>query len=184
MGVESQLGSGSTFWVELPGVEAPTERIDREGSLADVLVRPLGHSRTVLYVEDNMSNVRLMEHVLSYRPHVRLLTAMQGQMGIDLALEHIPDLIFLDLHLPDLTGDKVLLQLRSDRRTRKIPMVMISADATPGEISRLLEAGATDYLTKPLDVKKLLQILDESLNGSTTTPGLSTAPSPNAVEVV
>jgi signal transduction histidine kinase/CHASE3 domain sensor protein/ActR/RegA family two-component response regulator len=184
MGVESQLGSGSTFWVELPGVEAPTERIDREGTMANELVQPLDRSRTVLYVEDNMSNVRLMEHVLSYRPHVRLLTAMQGQMGIDLALEHIPDLIFLDLHLPDLTGDKVLLQLRSDQRTRNIPMVMISADATPGQISRLLEAGATDYLTKPLDVKKLLQILDESLNGSPATTGLGTVQSSNGMEVL
>ena len=118
------------------------------------------------------------------KAQVRLLTAMQGQMGIDLALEHKPDLIFLDLHLPDVPGDQVLLQLRSDRRTRDIPMVMISADATPGQISRLLEAGATDYLTKPLDVKKLLQILDESLNGSPATTGLSTVQNPNGMEVV
>ena len=184
MGVESQLGSGSTFWIELPAVEAPTERVDREGSLANLLVQPLDGSRTVLYVEDNLSNVRLMEHVLSYRPQVRLLVAMQGQMGIDLALEHLPDLIFLDLHLPDLSGDKVLLQLRSDRRTRHIPMVMISADATAGQIRRLLEAGATDYLTKPLDVERLLRILDESVQGSSKTAGLSTTQSSSVVEAV
>jgi CheY-like chemotaxis protein len=110
-----------------------------------------------------VANVQLIEHVLSFRSQVKLLTAMQGRLGLDLAVENPPDLILLDLHLPDLRGDVVLRELRLDPRTRDIPTIMISADATPGEIRRLRDAGATDYLTKPLDVEKLLQILDEHL---------------------
>jgi len=119
---------------------------------------------TVLYIEDNSSNLRLMEHIMANRPQTRLLAAMQGQLGFELAQEHRPDLILLDLHLPDIRGDEVLRLLHHDPRTRSIPVVMVSADATPGQIERLLAAGATDYLTKPLDVRKFLQLLDRLLD--------------------
>lgn len=162
--LESEIGHGSIFYVELPPAEAPVERLQREapGSLA-CAVEAQGRRGTVLYVEDNVSNVRLMEHVFGYLPGVRLLVAMQGRMGLDLAVEHMPDLIFLDLHLPDVSGDQVLLQLRQHPSTRHIPVVMVSADATPGQIRRLLEAGATDYVTKPVDIEKLLKILGSHL---------------------
>jgi hypothetical protein len=110
-----------------------------------------------------VANVQLIEHVLSFRSQVKLLTAMQGRLGLELANENRPDLILLDLHLPDIRGDVVLRELQTDPRTRDIPTIMLSADATPGEIQRLRAAGATDYLTKPLDVEKLLHILDEHL---------------------
>ena len=86
---------------------------------------------------------------------------MLQRIGLAQALIHQPDLIFLDLHLPDLAGDQVLAGLRSDPRTRTIPVVMISADTTPRQVKRLLDAGAQDYLTKPIDVKKLFAVLDE-----------------------
>jgi hypothetical protein len=110
-----------------------------------------------------VANVQLIEHVLSFRSQVKLLTAMQGRLGLELANKNRPDLILLDLHLPDIRGDVVLRELRTDPKTRDIPTIMLSADATPGEIQRLRAAGATDYLTKPLDVEKLLHILDEHL---------------------
>jgi signal transduction histidine kinase/ActR/RegA family two-component response regulator len=163
IGLVSQIGKGSTFWVELPGAEAPVERVRRQDVLTAQPPDPVPQSLKVLYIEDNVANVQLIEHVLTFRSHVKLLTAMQGRLGLELAVENRPDLILLDLHLPDLRGDLVLHDLRTDSRTRDIPTIMISADATPGEIRRLREAGATDYLTKPLDVEKLLHILDEHL---------------------
>ena len=168
IGVLSVMGSGSTFWVELPAAAALTERLEHATAAVLSASPQDGDLRTLLYVEDNVSNVKLMEHILTYRPHIKLLVAMQGRLGLDLANEHRPDLIFLDLHLPDLTGDIVLRQLRADPRTRAIPIVIISADATPGQVQRLVEIGATDYLTKPFDIEKLLRMLDESLS---TQPG-------------
>jgi DNA-binding response OmpR family regulator len=105
-----------------------------------------------------------MEDIFAIRAGIKLVTAMQGQLGLDLAREHRPHLIFLDLHLPDLSGDQVLAGLRSDPRTSTIPVIMISADTTAGQVKRLLDAGAQDYLTKPIDVKKLLAVLDEYLS--------------------
>jgi PAS domain S-box-containing protein len=162
IGVESQPGKGSTFWIDLPSAERPTQRIERKGSLATAVPQCLS-AASILYIEDNIENVRLMEHVLSYRPQIHLLVAMQGRLALDLAAQHTPDLIFLDLHLPDVGGDFVLQQLRAHPSTNNIPIIIVSADATPGQIRRLKDAGATDYLTKPLDVVKLLRMLDDHL---------------------
>lgn len=161
--LQSEAGRGCTFSIELPSAEAPIDRIQREGVPVSAVARQPHAKGTVLYVEDNVSNVRLMEHLLGYRPEVQLLVAMQGRMALDLAIEHEPDLIFLDLHLPDVPGDEILLRLRNEPRTQHIPVVMVSADATPGQIRRLLEAGATDYVTKPVDVARLLSILGAHL---------------------
>jgi len=120
---------------------------------------------TILYIEDNLSNLELVRRVLNRRPGIRLIDAMQGRLGVDLAREHHPDLILLDLHLPDISGTEVLRQVREDPRTNGIPVIVISADATPGQIERLLTDGALAYLTKPLEVKKLLTLLDQTLLG-------------------
>lgn len=163
IGLTSEVGKGSTFWVELAVTEAPMDRVRREETLVVQIPEQNPQSLKVLYIEDNVANVQLIEHVFSYRPQVKLLTAMQGRLGLELAVENRPDLILLDLHLPDIRGDVVLHELQNDPRTRTIPAIMISADATPGQIRRLMDAGVTDYLTKPLDVEKLLLVLDEHL---------------------
>ncbi len=119
----------------------------------------------VLYIEDNLSNLRLIEQVLGRRPRTTLLSAMQGRLGLDLAREHRPDLILLDLHLPDLPGQEVLRRLLDEPRTREIPVLILSADATPGHVERLLAAGARAYLTKPLDVRQLLALVDKHAPG-------------------
>lgn len=93
---------------------------------------------------------------------------MQGGLALDLAREHCPDLILLDVHLPDIDGDEVLRRLREHSDTRDIPVVVVSAEATPRKIERFLEAGARAYLTKPLDVKQFLEVVDEIL--AETTP--------------
>jgi CheY-like chemotaxis protein len=165
IGVKSVIGHGSTFWVDLPLTESQAERLVRErsGPLAAAMLPQ--QARNVLYIEDNLSNIRLVEDILEYRPEIRLIPSMQGGLGLQLAREHIPDLILLDVHLPDMTGTQVLSSLRADPATRSIPVVVISADATPKQIDRLLAQGASKYLTKPLDVKQFLKVLQETLKG-------------------
>jgi CheY-like chemotaxis protein len=124
---------------------------------------PLSATHTVLYVEDNLSNLTLIEHLLADHAEIKLITAMQGRLGLDLARQHHPDLILLDLHLPDMPGWEVLAQLQSDDATRNIPVVAVSADATPRQIERLLKAGARAYLTKPLEVDRFHAMLREIL---------------------
>lgn len=164
LGVQSIAGEGSTFWLDLPLAAAP---MHEEESVDDASEAGAAETRevesTVLLIEDNLSNVRLIERVLTQRPGIRLLAAMQGRLGLELAEQHRPDLILLDVHLPDLRGDQVLEQLRRAAPLRDVPVVVISADATERQTRRLLDAGARDYLSKPLDVRRLLDVLDEAL---------------------
>jgi PAS domain S-box-containing protein len=164
MGVESTVGRGSTFWIELPVARDIAPEADVRELAAAAAAGPTASARavrTVLYIEDNLSNLKLLERVMARRPDVRLLTAMQGRLGLDLARQHLPDLILLDLDLPDVKGDQVLRTLRDDGATGDIPVVILTATATPGEIDRLLNSGARAYLTKPFDVKALFSLLDE-----------------------
>jgi PAS domain S-box-containing protein len=161
IGVDSTVGVGSRFWVELPETEPvaarpePTTGIDEEPAPGG------GRPGTVLYIEDNLSNFRLVERVLERRGEVRLIPAMLGRLGLDLAREHRPDLVLLDLHLPDMDGDEVLRELLVDPATREIPVVILSADVMPGHAERLRESGARAFLDKPIDVRQLLALVDE-----------------------
>jgi len=165
LGVASAPGQGSTFWIELPIVESPEERVAQAGERlpAPAELEASRKARVVLYIEDNLSNLKLIQRLLAHRPEVRLLPAMQARLGLQLAREHRPTLILLDLQLPDISGEEVLRQLRATPETRDIPVAIISADATPGRLERLRAAGAGQYLTKPLDVKQFLIVLDEAL---------------------
>jgi CheY-like chemotaxis protein len=183
IGVESHSETGSTFWIDLPSTEQPTKQIERKGSLATVVPECLS-AAVILYVEDNIENVRLMENVLSYGPQIHLLSAMQGRLGLELAIQHTPDMIFLDLHLPDLAGDVVLQQLRAHPSTRNTPIIMVSADATPGQIRRLKEVGATEYLTKPLDVAKFLRVLDDHVTAKWREADISEPRDPDAISSI
>jgi PAS domain S-box-containing protein len=165
--VESTPGEGSTFSVVLPLAAGSTEE-SAVGPPAAADGAATSTALRVLYVEDNLANLRLVERILTLRPGVKLLSALRGRDGIDLCRQEVPDLVLLDQHLPDMTGDEVLGILRADPGTRDIPVVMLSADASPGQIRRLLAAGARDYLTKPLDVPKLLALIDET--GGRTEP--------------
>jgi PAS domain S-box-containing protein len=159
---ESVVGQGSTFSIELAPAFAPAETLpSRDHEAFEVLSRePVDAQFSVLCIEDNLSNLRLLEIILASRPEVTLISAMQGSVGLDLARQHEPDLILLDLHLPDMPGQDVLARLKRSGITRDIPVVVISADATSPQIQRLEDAGVTAYLTKPLNVAKFLQVLD------------------------
>jgi len=161
LGVASAVGRGSSFWLELPLTEDPVKRADQLGSLSsEQPLRPRS-ALTVLYIEDNLSNLQLVERVFGRRPGVTLLTAMQPQLGLDLASQQHPDLVLLDLHLPEMPGQEVLRRLRADPATSRIPVVILSADARPDLVKGLLhQDGVRAFLTKPLDVKQLLELLD------------------------
>jgi PAS domain S-box-containing protein len=163
--VESELGEGSTFVVTLSAVESPLQRLGRsESPAAAVEAAPVPKiSATLLYIEDNLANLSLIETILGERSEIALLTTIQGRLGLDLAWENRPNLILLDLHLPDMNGEEVLKRLKRDVRTSTIPVVVISADATPGTIQRLMVAGARAYVPKPLDVELFLKTVDEIL---------------------
>ncbi|HTQ09938.1 MAG TPA: ATP-binding protein, partial [Fimbriimonadaceae bacterium] len=127
--------------------------------------RRLGEGR-VIYVEDNLANLRLIEMALDDWPHIELVPATQGLIGYELAKSIVPHVILLDLHLPDMHGSEVLAKLKHDPATAHIPVVVVSADATRSQIGALRRAGAYDYLTKPLDISRLLDVLEELLPDS------------------
>jgi CheY-like chemotaxis protein len=165
---ETAVGKGSTFLLELPLVEGPVERFVRLGPTIeqhDASASPTVKQKFV-YIEDNLSNLRLVERLLESRPHVELISAMQGRLGLELTREHLPAAVLLDLHLPDIDGSEVLRHLSEDPITSSIPVIIVSADATPTQVNRLLASGAYAYLTKPLDVRQLLDLLDQLLERS------------------
>ena len=165
LNVESVVDRGCTFWIELPLTEAPQELTDATvATLTEDVTRRSDTRGVVLYIEDNRSNVRLMERLLERRPGVRLLHASDGERGLAAAQIGRPDLILLDLHLPDLPGEEVLHRLWQDPLLRTIPVAILSADATAEQSRRLKLSGAIAYLTKPLEIRAVLQLIDDRLN--------------------
>jgi PAS domain S-box-containing protein len=168
IGVErTGIDEGTTFFIELPRVERPAEAdelVFKQSSTSHLDVERLGEA-TILYIEDNLSNFELVHHILARAGEVELIPAMQGQLGVELAVQHRPDLVLLDLHLPDIAGEDVLRRLRADERTRSIPVVVLSADATPLQVTRLRGEGVVDYVTKPLEIGPFLDTLQRALAG-------------------
>ena len=166
LGVESEIGSGSTFWVELPLSEARRQEGDPEQASNGPLASPagtLGKPAALIYVDDNLPNLTLVERILAQRPEIELLTATQGRLGLELAQKQRPDMILLDLNLPDISGEEILKQLRADAETNAIPVVVVTADASEGQAERLQSMGASAYVTKPFDVGDFLQVIDDTL---------------------
>jgi len=155
--VQSALGEGAAFTIELPATSAP-ERADTDVPASSESAG-VNTSLRVLHVEDDLANLELVEQVLARAGVVHLFAAMSGALGLELAREHRPDLVLLDLHLPDGPGLELLRQLRSDPRTADITVVVISADATPEQMQRATDSGAAAYLTKPVDVRDLLDVV-------------------------
>jgi CheY-like chemotaxis protein len=157
----SVSGSGSEFILTLPGAPDP----DSVHSALDALApMPAAyHRRSVHYIEDNETNVEVMRGILAQRPQVELRVSVNGRDGLAAVREHTPDLILLDMHLPDATGLEILRELRTDPRTSDTPIVVVSADALPQQIEAALAAGCTQYLTKPVSVSEVLQVVDQLL---------------------
>jgi len=165
IGVSSTPGSGSVFWIELQAGEPML--VQRAAALAaaagEAAVAATGPRITVLCVEDNPASLKLIQEVMATRPSVRLLTAGNGRIGVEMAREHRPDLILMDNNMPVLTGREAQVILRDDPKTAGIPIIAISANAMPGAVAAGLEAGFFRYLTKPIEVGGLIEAVDSAL---------------------
>ena len=142
--IERELGEPEDHIAEPPGAVTAVER-----------------GCDVLYVEDDIVNFTLVERILELRPGLSVLHAVRGELGVQLAEAYQPKLVLLDLNLPDMHGAEVLRNLQERPETAQIPVVILSADATPSQIERLLTAGARNYLTKPFDLDRFLTVIDE-----------------------
>lgn len=162
IGFESEVGMGSTFWVELPKGSEILDSDNKEVQMSDINVN-LNEERTVLYIEDNPANLRLVTQLLSRLPNLHMRSAHEPKLGLELAEEHNPDLILLDINLPGMNGFEVLKLLRQSDVTCNTPVIAISANAMPNDIEKGIEAGFDDYITKPININKLLSIVGEKL---------------------
>jgi PAS domain S-box-containing protein len=165
IGVESTVGQGSAFWFDLRRAGAPQFHPDAQKVLA---AAPAANDssaplRTLLYVEDNPANLKLVEQLIARRPDMRLLTAIEGHQGVQLARAHQPEVILMDINLPGISGIEALMILRGDPTTAHIPVVALSANAMPRDIERGLQAGFFRYLTKPIRVDEFMDTLDATL---------------------
>jgi signal transduction histidine kinase/CheY-like chemotaxis protein len=162
IGVESEIGAGSVFWIELNATSAHQRRVIEASS---ALIVPVQHLegmrlRTLLYVEDNPDNLMLVEDLISRRPDIRLISAQDGVSGVAVARTSLPDVILMDINLPGMSGIEALQILSADPSTAHIPVIALSANAGPRDIARGLEAGFSAYLTKPIKVTEFLDTLD------------------------
>jgi signal transduction histidine kinase/ActR/RegA family two-component response regulator len=170
--VESQPWIGSTFTLDMPLAETPEEAL-REPRQAPQLALAgqapaMGGERTVLYIEDDPANARLMSELFADDPRLRLMTTMQGTLGVEMARRHLPDMVLLDNHLPDIDGAEVIRRLRTDSTTRPIPVIVVSADATEEQRTRMMSLGAVNYLTKPLHLNSVLSVVWDVLESPIT----------------
>ncbi|MDO8445086.1 MAG: response regulator, partial [Deltaproteobacteria bacterium] len=165
IGVESTVARGSVFWFEFISVAEP--RLSVEGGDRAALAQshvPRGpRLHTLLYVEDNPANLKLVEQIIARHPDMRLLTAVNGNLGIEIARDKQPEVILMDINLPGISGFDALKILREDPITAHIPVVALSAKAMPLDIERGLEAGFFRYITKPIKVNEFMEAMDVAL---------------------
>ena len=163
--MESAVGVGSVFWFELSLASAPQSAVHR-AEPATVAKGQVPHDaplRTLLYVEDNPANLMLVEQLIARRSDIRLLTAVNGTLGIELARSSRPEVILMDINLPGISGIEALKVLREDPATAHIPIVALSANAMASDIQKGLEAGFFRYLTKPIKINEFMDTLDLAL---------------------
>jgi PAS domain S-box-containing protein len=171
IGVESTIGVGSVFWIELNLTAEPQPAAAAEpAAVAKAQVHTDQQLRTLLYVEDNPANLMLVEDLIARRPDLRLLSAADGNIGIEFARAYLPEVILMDINLPGISGIQALKILRADPATAHIPVIAISANAIPRDVKKGLEAGFFRYLTKPIKVNEFLDTLDVALKFAKTKP--------------
>ncbi|MES2951194.1 MAG: PAS domain S-box protein [Pseudomonadota bacterium] len=166
IGVTSSVGIGSVFWIELKTSEAPQSV---ETVAADTISAPnqilLTHESppTLLYVEDNLANLRLVQEILRFGPGLELLSAPDGRQGVELARTHLPHVILMDMNLPGVSGAEAQKTLRDDPRTAHIPVIALTANAMPHEVAAAMEAGFFRYITKPINIDEFLDAVKSAL---------------------
>jgi len=165
IGMDTEEGRGSTFWIELP--EVATEQDYHSNDVEQVVaVEPTsggGCRYTVLYIEDNPANLRLVTQILGKNPQIHLITAHTPELGLELVSARHPELILLDINLPGMDGYQVLSVLQSLDSVKQIPVIAISANATARDIEWGRKAGFDEYITKPIDIRHFLETVDRLL---------------------
>ncbi|MEQ1742591.1 MAG: ATP-binding protein [Candidatus Nitrotoga sp.] len=164
IGVESNVGGGCEFWIELPQAELP-QLVGETAHPAELSLQThenLGQ-HILLYVEDNPANLMLVEKIIEGRPHLKMVSARDGNQGVVLAQAHLPDVILMDINLPGISGIEAMNILRKDPATNHIPVIALSAHAMLHDVEMGLEAGFFKYLTKPIKINELMSALDEAL---------------------
>src|SRR5277367_612170 len=166
IGTESTAGVGSVFWIELDLTSGPHAVLG--ASVPSALTYPPAQIsaqelRTLLYVEDNPANLMLVEDLIARRPDIRLLSARDGNRGIEMARAYLPDVVLMDINLPGISGIKAMRILAEDPKTAHIPVIALSANAIPRDIEKGLQAGFFRYLTKPIKVNEFMDTLDVAL---------------------
>lgn len=164
--MHSQPGEGSTFWIELADDNArknngAVSKTQKATNLQSNI--SMENKHTVLYIEDNPANLRLVSQLLSRLTNIHMWSAHEPLLGLELAVEHNPDLILLDINLPGMDGYEVLEKLREKEGTRDIPVIAISANAMPRDVEKGKKAGFDDYITKPIDVNSLMKTVESKL---------------------
>jgi signal transduction histidine kinase/CheY-like chemotaxis protein len=170
IGVESTVGKGSVFWIELNLTAEPqlAAAAAEPTAVAQAQVHAAARLRTLLYVEDNPANLMLVEDLIARRPDIRLLSAADGERGVQIARASRPDVILMDINLPGISGVQALRILAEDPATAHIPVIALSANAMPHDIEKGLEAGFFRYLTKPIKVNEFMDTLDVALKFAKT----------------
>jgi len=170
IGLDSTPGSGSTFWLDMPACEPAVPRDRASSTPPDRAASGMATTGVILYIEDNLANARLLQRLLTHRPGVTLRHAASGEAGLEMVRMSPPDLVLLDLHLPDLHGEEVLRRVHADPATRSLPVAVLSADATASQSRRMLASGAAAYITKPFNIPEVLALIDEILGTSPLDP--------------
>ena len=168
--MESTVGKGSVFWLEmsLTTERQPTADAVKPTAVAQAQAQAEAQLCTLLYVEDNPANLMLVEDLVARRSDVRLLSARDGNSGIEIARAARPDVILMDINLPGISGIKALKILAEGPTTAHIPVIALSANAMPHDIERGLEAGFFRYLTKPIKINEFMETLDVALKFAKT----------------
>ncbi len=163
IGLTSEIGKGSCFYFSLPVTDAPFVRKEKVVQSSRSL-ETSENVMTVLYIEDNPANLELVEQLLSSKENIRLISAIDGGLGIVMAREQIPNLILLDINLPGMDGISVFKKLRSIENTSNIPVIAVSADAMESDKKLVMNLGFYSYITKPIDVPDFLKSIDDALS--------------------
>ncbi len=165
--VDSMIGVGSQFWIELPQ-KPQVEQIEAETTSDNNTQKSLPvltlKQQTILHIEDNPINIKLVDQILAEHEQYNLISSQEPKIALKLAAIHKPDLILTDIKMPQMDGFQLLSILKADNHLKDIPVIAITANAMPKDIKQGLEAGFVDYLTKPLDVRKFIEVLDQHLN--------------------
>jgi len=166
---ESTQGLGSKFWFELPiqPIELDKKSLPEKNTVNETAVLHSEDKNTILYIEDNLTNLRLVEQVFEMLPSVTLLNALEPLLGLELAKQHNPDLILLDINLPVMDGFEVLKKIQQEKSISNIPVIAVSASVMSGDIQKGLDAGFNEYITKPIDIKILLETVKKTLSKKT-----------------